>query len=61
MQIFEDHSDHVLDKHLFKFADSKLLYSRTVNAEKVDAEIEHAIQRHDLHDVVFSIGFTQDL
>ena len=52
MQIFEYHSDHVLDKHLFKFADSKLLYSRTVNAEKVDAEIEHAIRESELRPLI---------
>ena len=52
MQIFEDYSDHVLDKHLFKFTDSKLLYSRTVNAEKIDAEIEHAIAESELRPLI---------
>ena len=52
LQIFEDSSSNVLDKHLFKYADSRLLYSRTVNAEKVDAEIEHAIVESELRPLI---------
>ena len=33
-------------------ADSKLLYSRTVNAEKIDAEIEHEIGNSDLRPLI---------
>lgn len=37
----------MLDKHFFKFEDSKLTYSRTVS-DKKDHEIDHPIEESEL-------------
>ena len=34
----------MVDRHTFKFADQKVSYSRDVDGEKLDAEVEHAIE-----------------
>ena len=52
LKIFENQHDEWLDKHLFKYADGKLTYSRTINANKVDAEIEHAISESELRPIL---------
>ena len=43
LQIFEEGSDAVVDRHSFKFDDSSLSYSRSINADVKDTEIDHAI------------------
>ena len=52
LKIFDNNHNDVVDKHLFKFEDNKLLYSRTVNGERKDAEIEHAISESELRPVI---------
>ena len=48
LKIFEGENDGILDKHFFRYTDNKLTYSRTINADKVDPEIEHAIAESEL-------------
>jgi hypothetical protein len=51
LRIFENDSS-VVDKHSFKFTDNKVYYSRDVNAEVKDADIEHAIEESELTQAV---------
>ena len=47
LKIFENDGS-VVDKHSFKFTDNKVYYSREVNGEVKDTEIEHAIEESEL-------------
>jgi hypothetical protein len=51
LKIFEEDGS-VVDKHSFKFTDNRVYYSREVNAEVNDAEIEHAIAESELTQAV---------
>ena len=51
LQIFED-SAAVVDKHHFKFANNRVYYSRHVNGEVKDKELEHAIEESELTQAV---------
>lgn len=52
LKIFEEGSDAVVDRHMFKFENGSVNYSRTVDGEVVDAEIEHAIETTPLQSTV---------
>ena len=53
LKIFEPESDAVLDKHTFKFDENqKVSYSREVNAESKDAELEHAVEETTLNEQI---------
>ena len=43
LKIFDENSDAVADRHSFKFADSQVTYSRQVNGDVVDTDLEHEI------------------
>jgi len=47
LKIFENDGS-VVDKHSFKFSNSRVYYSREVDAESLDEEIEHAISESEL-------------
>jgi hypothetical protein len=51
LKIFEEDGS-VIDKHSFKFTDNRVYYSREVNAEAKDAEIEHFIPESELTQAV---------
>ena len=48
LKIFDEHDQAVVDKFMFKFQDDKVFFSRQVNGEHKDAEIEHAIEESEL-------------
>ena len=48
LKIFDEHDGAVVDKYMFKFTDDKVLFSRQVNGEAKDTEIEHAIEETEL-------------
>ena len=52
LQIFEEGSDAVVDRHHFKFDGGRVNYSRTVDGQQVDADIEHAIEETALQSEV---------
>lgn len=52
LQIFEEGSDAVVDRHYFKFEDGRVSYSRTVDGSSLDADIEHAIEQTPLQNEV---------
>ena len=52
LKIFEEGSEEVVDRHMFKFADQQVTYGRSVNAEYVDADVEHEIETTQLHNNV---------
>ena len=41
LKIFEDGSEEVIDRHFFKFENQKVTYSRSVNGNHKDTDIEH--------------------
>ena len=43
LKIFDEEDQSVIDKHSFKFENDQITYSREVNGEELDAEIEHSI------------------
>lgn len=48
LKIMEDENEVVIDKHTFRFENNRVTYSRKVNGEVVDTEIEHAIEQSEL-------------
>ena len=52
LKIFDADSDAVVDKHSFKFEGQKVIYSRDVNADAKDTELEHAISETTLDNTV---------
>lgn len=48
LKIVEDGDSSVLDKTTFKFENNQLSFSKDVNAEKSDAELNHAIEETPL-------------
>ena len=52
LKIFEDDSPDVVDRHFFKFADQQVTYSRQVDGEKIDADVEHAIEATPLSSTI---------
>ena len=52
LQIFEEDSDAVVDRHMFKFENNQVNYSRNVDGDQVDADIEHAIESTPLQGTV---------
>ena len=52
LQIFEDGSEAVVDRHYFKFEDGQLSYGRAVDSSRVDAEVEHSIEQTPLSTTV---------
>lgn len=44
LKIFDDNSSAVVDRHFFKFADQQVTYSRQVDADAKDTDVEHAIE-----------------
>jgi len=48
LKIFEQEDDTVVDKHSFRFENNKILYSRDVNGEAKDTEVEHPISESEL-------------
>ena len=43
LKIFDENDEQVFDRHHFKFENSQVTYSRSVNGEQKDADIEHEI------------------
>ena len=43
LKIFDNENQSVVDKHCFKFSNNRVHYSRSVNGETQDEEIEHSI------------------
>merc|ERR1712060_76869 len=53
LKIFEEGHDEVLDKHTFKFDDNqKVSYSRAINADAKDPELDHAIEETTLNEQI---------
>ena len=52
LKIFDEDSDAVFDRHYFKFDNGQVSYSRKIDGEHIDAEIEHAIEETPLQSVV---------
>ena len=52
LQIFEDSNDAVVDRHYFKFDNGQVSYGRAVDVDRVDAEVEHAIEQTPLSSAV---------
>ena len=53
LKIFEADNDAILDKHSFKFDENqKVSYSREINGEAKDLEINHAIEETNLNETV---------
>ena len=44
IQLFEAEHADVVDKHTFKFSNNQVTYTRQVNAETLESEIEHQIE-----------------
>ena len=44
LKLFEEGADEVVDRHHFKFEDQQVTYSRTLNGEVKDTEVEHEIE-----------------
>ena len=44
LEIFEDDSKQVSDRHFFKFADQQVTYSRQIDGEQKDTDVEHEIE-----------------
>ena len=48
LKIFDKDTDTVVDKHSFRFENNRIIYSRDVNGEVKDSEVEHAIPESEL-------------
>ena len=46
--LLDSNIENTIDKHTFKFENNQVKYSRIINGEHVDAEIEHAIDETPL-------------
>ena len=44
LKLFEDGAEEVVDRHYFKFADQQVTYSRSLNSDVKDTEVEHEIE-----------------
>ena len=56
LKIFDEQAQAdgtVVDKHSFRFENSRVLYSREVDGDAKDAELEHAIEESELSPQVY--------
>ena len=52
LKLFEKDSEHVLDRHEFKFADQQVTYGRAVNPNEKDLEVDHEIEATPLNNTI---------
>ena len=48
LKLMDNDAQDCIDKHTFKFANNQVTYSRMVNGEHVDVDVEHAIEESTL-------------
>jgi hypothetical protein len=48
LKLFDENDAQVVDKYTFKFNDNQVSYSRSVNGEHLDADLEHSVEENVL-------------